>query len=477
MNSNFKKFLCVAATLALSVTTAFGLSACSLNSDEVAEAKKNHTHTYSEEWTTDYNYHWHEATCSHRALMKNKAAHTFEDNTCTVCGYVKYVPNTDNQTPEKNDDNTGNTPETASGNTPEDTGNTGSTDNSGNTTDTTGSGETANTTGSGDTTDTTGGNTETGETTDTTGSGDTTSTTETSTETEVADVGIYTKIVKYIKNWYNPRNDKDDNIDVRSLFAYQKDDKYYLGYWATEHYKDAENTSGGPYYFDIELASDSPDEIAKVTEEQLKNANWHSLGASGIGIVNDYSSEGGFLNYREYDNSDAANASVVKIVKDVVKEECKDTLGDDFEVMYATMVMPVCDNDEIYVFEINALLRKDGKIYDYSGGIQFNMQFEQYLDEGETVDRRAIHDEVAQECFRQLAWAAENDQIQYMNDIVYWGQATDLGVIARDYNVQYEKAKQQSTPAADQSATDQSSADQSSVDQSADDGKSATTTS
>ncbi len=51
-------------------------------------------HTYSEEWTTDETYHWHEATCGHPDEVSEKVEHTFGDITiennrqkqsCTVC--------------------------------------------------------------------------------------------------------------------------------------------------------------------------------------------------------------------------------------------------------------------------------------------------------------------------------------------------------------------------------------------------------
>lgn len=44
-------------------------------------------HVYSTEWRSDNEYHWHEATCGHAdAGVSEKAAHTIEGGTCTVCG-------------------------------------------------------------------------------------------------------------------------------------------------------------------------------------------------------------------------------------------------------------------------------------------------------------------------------------------------------------------------------------------------------
>lgn len=65
-----------------------------------------HEHTYSEEWSSDENNHWHKATCNHD-VKNDESAHTFDDGlvtteptetqngvktfTCTVCGYKKNV--------------------------------------------------------------------------------------------------------------------------------------------------------------------------------------------------------------------------------------------------------------------------------------------------------------------------------------------------------------------------------------------------
>ncbi len=45
-----------------------------------------HTHSFSEEWSTDPAFHWHAATCGH-TMSKDKAKHDFSDGLCTVCGY------------------------------------------------------------------------------------------------------------------------------------------------------------------------------------------------------------------------------------------------------------------------------------------------------------------------------------------------------------------------------------------------------
>lgn len=46
-----------------------------------------HEHTYAEAWTNDETYHWHAATCEHKTEVSAKAEHTLTDGKCTVCGY------------------------------------------------------------------------------------------------------------------------------------------------------------------------------------------------------------------------------------------------------------------------------------------------------------------------------------------------------------------------------------------------------
>ncbi len=54
-----------------------------------------HTHTFSEKWTSDENSHWHAATCAHKEEISDKAAHTFTNSECTVCHYYKIGKDTD----------------------------------------------------------------------------------------------------------------------------------------------------------------------------------------------------------------------------------------------------------------------------------------------------------------------------------------------------------------------------------------------
>lgn len=62
----------------------------------------SHEHTYSENWSCDSYYHWHDSTCEHTGLTSGFGAHTFGEGvvdgnvtiyTCTECGYRKFVYN------------------------------------------------------------------------------------------------------------------------------------------------------------------------------------------------------------------------------------------------------------------------------------------------------------------------------------------------------------------------------------------------
>ena len=78
-------------------------SVCGYEDTVTDEGSKIHVHTFAEEWTSDANGHWHEATCEHTTEVSGKAAHSFgnwtttkeateeaegsKERTCTVCGY------------------------------------------------------------------------------------------------------------------------------------------------------------------------------------------------------------------------------------------------------------------------------------------------------------------------------------------------------------------------------------------------------
>ena len=61
-------------------------------------ACNKHKHTFSEDWSSDAEFHWHAATCEHSDQISDKGAHADDDGNklCDVCGYVL---STDDPTP------------------------------------------------------------------------------------------------------------------------------------------------------------------------------------------------------------------------------------------------------------------------------------------------------------------------------------------------------------------------------------------
>ena len=53
-----------------------------------------HEHTFSTEWSSDGEDHWHAATCEHKEVIKDLAAHTDDgnDGVCDVCDKTYYTP-------------------------------------------------------------------------------------------------------------------------------------------------------------------------------------------------------------------------------------------------------------------------------------------------------------------------------------------------------------------------------------------------
>ncbi len=89
-------------TVLLSLTCASFLGA----SVACASSSKNHEHMYSDKWSFDETYHWHNAECAHMSETKDKAQHVFDEGvqtdatfenaeyvtySCTVCGYEKII--------------------------------------------------------------------------------------------------------------------------------------------------------------------------------------------------------------------------------------------------------------------------------------------------------------------------------------------------------------------------------------------------
>lgn len=53
------------------------------------EPSASHTHTFSDEWSTDANKHWHAATCEHTGFRRDEGAHDYgTDFVCDTCGYT-----------------------------------------------------------------------------------------------------------------------------------------------------------------------------------------------------------------------------------------------------------------------------------------------------------------------------------------------------------------------------------------------------
>lgn len=84
------KKLVTLLSLAVIAGTAASLAACEI---------ENHAHTYSTEWSSDATQHWHAATCEHTDEKADVAAHvagaeTYNETTgnyevrCTECGYL-----------------------------------------------------------------------------------------------------------------------------------------------------------------------------------------------------------------------------------------------------------------------------------------------------------------------------------------------------------------------------------------------------
>ena len=59
----------------------------------VCKKEQPHEHTFDmTEWASDSTYHWHAATCGHDTETKDKAQHTFVDGVCTVCKKAESAP-------------------------------------------------------------------------------------------------------------------------------------------------------------------------------------------------------------------------------------------------------------------------------------------------------------------------------------------------------------------------------------------------
>lgn len=86
--SIFKLFSLV-ISMVLVFAFAFTLTACVAEKEPDPKPQPEHTHTYADTWSKDETNHWHAATCEHKTEIKDKAAHTFSGDKCTVCGFEK----------------------------------------------------------------------------------------------------------------------------------------------------------------------------------------------------------------------------------------------------------------------------------------------------------------------------------------------------------------------------------------------------
>ena len=79
-----RKLLATLFTIIAVMCTSFMFSACTTNL-----LQGDHTHTFSNEWSYDAEYHWHAATCEHKDQISSRAVHTFNNDICTVCDYQR----------------------------------------------------------------------------------------------------------------------------------------------------------------------------------------------------------------------------------------------------------------------------------------------------------------------------------------------------------------------------------------------------
>lgn len=78
-----------AATCTEKGVKTFTCTACKTTRTEDIETDAT-AHTFdTEHWTSDENNHWHAATCPHDTEKSGEEGHSFEGDTCTVCGYKK----------------------------------------------------------------------------------------------------------------------------------------------------------------------------------------------------------------------------------------------------------------------------------------------------------------------------------------------------------------------------------------------------
>ena len=67
----------------------YSIRVCSLCSQEDRKVSYALEHPYSSEWVYDGSYHWHPATCQHKAEKSDYGTHSFDGNTCSFCGALR----------------------------------------------------------------------------------------------------------------------------------------------------------------------------------------------------------------------------------------------------------------------------------------------------------------------------------------------------------------------------------------------------
>ena len=87
MKSIFKKYSVIVFSLLLIIATiaaAIAFSGCSNNKDNSEKPKDEAKHNYSEEWTSDNLYHWHECLDENCTSVKDKEYHSWDKGTVTA---------------------------------------------------------------------------------------------------------------------------------------------------------------------------------------------------------------------------------------------------------------------------------------------------------------------------------------------------------------------------------------------------------
>lgn len=87
MKSIFKKYSIIVFSLLLIIATiaaAIAFSGCSNNNNNSEKPKDEAKHNYSEEWTSDNLYHWHECLDENCTSVKDKEYHSWDEGTVTT---------------------------------------------------------------------------------------------------------------------------------------------------------------------------------------------------------------------------------------------------------------------------------------------------------------------------------------------------------------------------------------------------------